>query len=85
MGKNISKGFEKAPQRSLFKALGITDSELDKPLIAIVCAQSDIVPGHTQLNTIAEAVKAGVYAAGGTPLWCLVSAFATASRWDISE
>ena len=67
MGKNISKGFEKAPQRSLFKALGITDSELDKPLIAIVCAQSDIVPGHTQLNTIAEAVKAGVYAAGGTP------------------
>lgn len=67
MGKNIATGVEKAPQRSLFKALGVTDSELEKPLIAIVCAQSDIVPGHTHLNTIAEAVKAGIYAAGGTP------------------
>lgn len=67
MGKNISKGFEKAPQRSLFKALGVTDNELEKPLIAIICAQSDIVPGHTHLNSIAEAVKAGIYAAGGTP------------------
>ncbi|HEY8423346.1 MAG TPA: dihydroxy-acid dehydratase [Clostridia bacterium] len=66
MGKNI-QGFEKAPQRSLYKALGVTDSELEKPLIAIVCAQSEIVPGHTHLNSIAEAVKAGVYAAGGTP------------------
>lgn len=67
MGKNIANGVEKAPQRSLFKALGVTDSELAKPLIAIVCAQSDIVPGHTHLGTIAEAVKAGVYSAGGTP------------------
>ncbi|HEY8389705.1 MAG TPA: dihydroxy-acid dehydratase [Clostridia bacterium] len=67
MGKNIATGVEKAPQRSLFKALGVTDSELEKPLIAIVCAQSDIVPGHTHLNTIAEAVKAGIYSAGGTP------------------
>ena len=67
MGKNIALGAEKAPQRSLFKALGVTDKELEKPLIAIVCAQSDIVPGHTHLGNIAEAVKAGVYSAGGTP------------------
>lgn len=67
MGKNIANGAEKAPQRSLFKALGVTDSELAKPLIAIVCAQSDIVPGHTHLGVLAEAVKAGIYAAGGTP------------------
>jgi dihydroxy-acid dehydratase len=67
MKKIFSEGFDKAPQRSLFKALGVTDAELEKPLIAIVCAQSDIVPGHTHLNSLAEAVKAGVYAAGGTP------------------
>lgn len=67
MGKNISQGVEKAPQRSLYKALGLTDNELEKPLIAIVCAQSDIVPGHMHLNSIAEAVKAGIYSAGGTP------------------
>lgn len=67
MKKIFAKGFDKAPQRSLFKALGVTDAELEKPLIAIVCAHSEIVPGHTHLNSIAEAVKAGVYAAGGTP------------------
>ena len=67
MGKNLVNGAEKAPQRSLYKALGVTDSELSKPLIAIVCAQSDIVPGHTHLSVIAEAVKAGIYSAGGTP------------------
>ncbi|HEY8443227.1 MAG TPA: dihydroxy-acid dehydratase [Clostridia bacterium] len=67
MKKIFAKGFDKAPQRSLFKALGVTDAELEKPLIAIVCAHSEIVPGHTHLNSIAEAVKAGVYTAGGTP------------------
>lgn len=67
MGKNIAQGIEKAPQRSLFKALGVSNKELEKPLIAIVCAQSDIVPGHMYLDRIAEAVKAGVYSAGGTP------------------
>ena len=65
--KKVFKGYDKAPQRSLFKALGVTDSELEKPLIAVVCAHSEIVPGHTHLNAIAEAVKAGIYAAGGTP------------------
>lgn len=68
MGKELTQGYEKAPQRSLFKALGFTDKELSKPLIAVVSAKSDIIPGHTHLDKIAEAVKAGVYAAGGTPV-----------------
>ena len=64
----VKKGFEKAPHRSLFKAMGYTDEELARPLIGIVNAHSEIVPGHIHLNTIAEAVKAGVRMAGGTPI-----------------
>ena len=64
---NVKTGPEKAPHRSLFNALGMTDEEMRKPLIAIVSAKSDIIPGHMHLDRIAEAVKAGVYAAGGTP------------------
>ena len=67
MGKNLTQGIEKAPQRSLYKALGMTDEELGKPLIAVISAKSDIVPGHMHLDKIADAVKAGIYAAGGTP------------------
>ncbi|HIW03627.1 MAG TPA: dihydroxy-acid dehydratase [Firmicutes bacterium] len=67
MGKNLTQGIDKAPQRSLYKALGMTDEELGKPLIAVISAKSDIVPGHMHLDRIADAVKAGVYAAGGTP------------------
>ena len=67
MGKNLTQGIEKAPQRSLYKALGMTDEELRKPLIAVISAKSDIVPGHMHLDRIADAVKAGIYAAGGTP------------------
>ena len=59
---------ETAPQRSLLKACGFTDEELKKPLIAVVSAHSEIVPGHINLDKIAQAVKAGVYAAGGTPV-----------------
>ncbi|MBQ3802923.1 MAG: dihydroxy-acid dehydratase [Oscillospiraceae bacterium] len=65
---NVKKGPDKAPHRSLFYALGLTDEELSKPLIAVVSAKSDIIPGHMHLDQIAEAVKAGVYAAGGTPI-----------------
>lgn len=65
---SVKKGLEKAPHRSLFYALGLTDEELSKPLIAVVSAKSDIIPGHMHLDKIAEAVKAGVYAAGGTPV-----------------
>ncbi len=61
-------GMEKAPQRALLKALGLTDEELEKPLIAIVSAKSEIVPGHIHLDRITDAVKAGVYAGGCTPI-----------------
>lgn len=64
----IKKGADRAPHRSLLYALGLTEEELSRPLIAVVSAQSDIIPGHVHLDKIAEAVKAGVYAAGGTPV-----------------
>ncbi|WP_131918788.1 dihydroxy-acid dehydratase [Heliophilum fasciatum] len=64
----VKGGTEKAPHRSLFRALGLTQAELDRPLIGIVNSQNDVVPGHIHLDTIAEAVKAGVRMAGGTPL-----------------
>lgn len=62
------KGLDKAAHRSLMKALGFTDEEMKLPLIGVVSAQSDIIPGHTELNKIAEAVKAGVRLAGGNPV-----------------
>ena len=64
----VTKGPDRAPHRSLFYAAGFTDEELQKPLIGVVSAQSDIIPGHTHLSKLADAVKAGVYAAGGTPV-----------------
>ena len=65
---NVTKGSERAPNRSLFYALGYTPEELDRPLIGVVSAYSEIVPGHMNLDKIAEAVKAGVQMAGGTPI-----------------
>ncbi|MCL2745683.1 MAG: dihydroxy-acid dehydratase [Coriobacteriia bacterium] len=64
----IKKGVERAPHRSLLYALGLTDEELSRPIIGIVNSHNEIVPGHTHLDKVAEAVKAGVLAAGGTPL-----------------
>ncbi|QGG46408.1 dihydroxy-acid dehydratase [Heliorestis convoluta] len=64
----VTHGVEKAPHRSLFRALGLTQEELSRPMIGIVNAQNDVVPGHMHLDTIADAVKAGVRMAGGTPL-----------------
>ncbi len=64
----MKKGLEKAPHRSLFKAMGYIDEELDQPLIGIVNSHNEVVPGHIHLDTIAEAVKAGVRMAGGTPI-----------------
>ena len=64
----VKKGIEKTPHRSLFKALGLTDEELERPLIGVVCAKNEVIPGHMHLDKIAEAVKAGVRMAGGTPL-----------------
>ncbi|HHW61132.1 MAG TPA: dihydroxy-acid dehydratase [Syntrophomonadaceae bacterium] len=69
MRSNLAKkGLEKAPHRSLFKALGLTDEEMNRPLIGIVNSKNEIIPGHINLDKIAEAVKAGVRLAGGTPL-----------------
>ena len=64
----VKTGLERAPHRSLFKALGLTDEELNRPLIGIVSAKSEVVPGHMHLDKISEAVKAGVRMAGGTPM-----------------
>ncbi len=64
----MKKGVEKAPHRSLFKAMGYTQTELDRPLIGIANSANEIIPGHIHLNKIAEAVKAGVRLAGGTPI-----------------
>ncbi len=64
----VTQGVEKAPARSLFYAMGYTKEELDRPLIGVVSAHSEIVPGHFNLDKITEAVKAGVRMAGGTPI-----------------
>ncbi len=61
-------GIERAPHRSLFRAMGYTDEELSRPIIGIVNSKNEIIPGHTHLGTIVEAVKAGVRMAGGTPM-----------------
>ena len=65
---NVTKGAERAPNRSLFYAMGYTKEELERPLIGVISAHSEIVPGHFHLDKIAEAVKAGVRMAGGTPV-----------------
>ncbi len=65
---NVTKGAQRAPNRSLFYAMGYTKEELERPLIGVVCAHSEIVPGHIHLDKIADAVKAGVRMAGGTPI-----------------
>ena len=64
----VTQGIERAPMRSLFYAMGYTKEELERPLIGVVSAKSEIVPGHMHLDKVAEAVKAGVRMAGGTPV-----------------
>ncbi|AFK22446.1 dihydroxy-acid dehydratase [Pyrococcus sp. ST04] len=64
----VKKGIERAPHRSLFKAMGLTDEELDRPLIGIANSFNELIPGHVHLRRIADAVKAGIRMAGGTPL-----------------
>ena len=64
----MKKGPERAPHRSLFKAMGLTDAEIERPLIGIANSANDLIPGHTHLNELADAVKAGVRMSGGTPL-----------------
>lgn len=64
----VKKGLERAPHRALFKAMGYTNEELERPLIGIANAKNEIIPGHVHLDQITEAVKAGVRMAGGTPI-----------------
>ena len=64
----IKSGVERAPNRSLLYALGLTDEEIRRPIIGVVCSYNEIVPGHMHLDKIAQAVKAGVSMAGGTPV-----------------
>ena len=64
----IVDGFQNSPHRSLYHALGLTEEEMSRPLIGVVCSYNEIVPGHTNLDKIAQAVKLGVAMAGGTPI-----------------
>ena len=64
----IKKGVDRAPNRSMMVALGLTEEEINRPLIGVVCSYNEIVPGHMHLDKIADAVKAGVRMAGGTPI-----------------
>jgi dihydroxy-acid dehydratase len=73
----MKKGLERAPHRSLLKAIGYTDEEINQPLIGICHAHNEIIPGHVHLDKIVDAVKAGVRLAGGTPI-----AFATIGVCD---
>lgn len=64
----VKKGIDRAPHRSLFKAMGYTNTELERPLIGIANSANEIIPGHIHLDRIVEAVKAGIYMAGGVPV-----------------
>ena len=77
----LKKGMPAAPNRSLLYALGYTKEELEKPLIGVVCSYNEIVPGHMNLDKIAEAVKAGIRAASAPPWSSPPSPSATASPW----
>lgn len=68
VSNRVKNGTGCAPHRSLFKACGLTDEQIQKPLIGVVNSKSELIPGHIHLDTIARAVKDGVLAAGGTPL-----------------
>ena len=65
---NAKAGMQQAPARSLFRALGLTDEEMERPLVGIVSSYNEIVPGHMNLDKIVDAVKQGVAMAGGTPI-----------------
>lgn len=65
---NAKTGYERSPHRSLFRAMGYTDEELARPIVGIVNSKNEIIPGHIHLDTVVEAVKAGVRMAGGTPM-----------------
>jgi len=63
----MKKGLERSPHRSLFKALGLTDQEIERPMIGIANSANEVIPGHLHLHQLSDAVKAGIRMAGGTP------------------
>ena len=63
----MKSGAERAPHRSLLRALGLSDTEMKRPFIGVVCSKSDYIPGHKHLGEIADAVKAGIRNNGGVP------------------
>ena len=64
----MKAGLDRLPHRALLRALGLTEEELQRPIIGVVNSQNEIIPGHVHLDQIAEAVKAGIRMAGGTPV-----------------
>ncbi len=68
LSANVKEGVQQAPHRSLFNALGFTKDEMKKPMIGVVCSYNEIVPGHMNLDKIAQAVKLGIAEAGGVPV-----------------
>ena len=68
LSNRMKKGVERAPHRSLLKGMGYTDEELDRPIIGVVNSKNESIPGHMHLDNIAEAVRAGIRTAGGTPI-----------------
>ncbi len=66
--ESVKRGIERAPHRALLKSCGYTQMEIDRPLVGIANAANTVIPGHVHLDTLAEAVKAGIYMAGGTPV-----------------
>ena len=66
----VKRGLERAPHRALLRALGCTDQEIDQPFIGVINSYNEAIPGHAGLRQVAEAVKAGVRTAGGTPFEC---------------
>jgi len=78
-------GLERAPHRSLFKALGLTDEEIKRPMIGIANSANEVIPGHQHLHQLSDAVKAGIRMAGGTPSNSSPSGSVTALSWATRE
>ena len=83
--KNITQGIDRAPQRSLLNALGLTAEEMNRPVIGIVNGYNEVVPGHTNLDKITQAVKMGVAMAGVHHLNSRQSLYVTVLPWVTSE
>ena len=81
----VKKGLQQAPHRSLFNALGMTEEEMERPLVGIVCSYNEIVPGHMNLDKIANAVKMGVAMAVVHQLCSRLLPYVTVLQWDMKE